>query len=77
MGNTARYSAFAIKSKYINMPVEGCQGKTIVLREDFIDKSYAASFCVNQDSSISLLTFLPKMVVNGYVTIPKVKVSDV
>ena len=47
MGNTARYNAFAIKSKYVNMPVKGCQGKTIVLREDLIDKSYAASSYVN------------------------------
>ena len=39
--------AFAIKSKYINMPVKGGQGKTIILYKDLVNKSYAASFCIN------------------------------
>ena len=47
MGNTARDGAFAIKSKYINMPVEGDQGKTIFLREDLINKSYTTSSYIN------------------------------
>ena len=47
MSNTAQDSAFAIKSKYINMPVKGYQGKTIILREDFINKSYTASSYIN------------------------------
>ena len=38
---------FAIKSKYINMPVKGGQGKTIILYKDLINKSYATSSCVN------------------------------
>ena len=68
---------FAIKSKYINMPVKGCQGKPIILYKDFIDKSYTASFCVNQDLSISLLTFLLKAVVNSYTIILRVRVYNI
>ena len=38
---------FVIKFKYINMPVKGGQGKTIILREDFINKFYATSIYIN------------------------------
>ena len=47
MSDTAWDGAFAIKSKYINMPVEGGQGKTIILHKDLVNKSYAASSCIN------------------------------
>ena len=68
---------FTIKSKYINMLVKGGQGKTIILYKDLVNKSYAASFCVNQDSSLSLLTILLKIAVNNYATVLKVKVCDI
>ena len=47
VSNTAWDSAFTIKSKYVNMPVKGGQGKTIILREGLVNKSYAASSCIN------------------------------
>ena len=59
------------------MPVKGGQNKTIILYKDLVNKSYAASSYINQDLSISLLTILPKMVVDGYATVPKVKVCDI
>ena len=77
ISNTAQDSTFAIKSKYINMPVKGYQGKLIVLYKDLINKSYAASFYVNQDLSISLLTFLLKAAVNGYTIILRVRVYNI
>ena len=68
---------FTIKSKYINMPVKGGQGKTIILYKDLINKSYAASSCINQDLSISLLTILLKTAVDSYTTVLKVRVCNI
>ena len=59
------------------MPVKGCQGKPIILYKDLINKSYTTSSCVNEDLSISLLTFLLKIAVDGYTTILKVKVYNI
>ena len=47
MGDITWDNAFAIKSKYINMPVKGGQGKTIILCKNLINKSYVAGSCVN------------------------------
>ena len=47
ISNTAWDGAFTIKSKYINMPVKGGQGKTIILYKNLINKSYTASFYIN------------------------------
>ena len=77
MGNIAQYSTFAIKSKYVNMPVEGYQGKTIVLREDLINKSYTASSYIDQDLIVNLLTILLKAAVNSYTTILRVRICDI
>ena len=59
------------------MPVKGYQGKPIILYKDFINKSYAANSYINQDLSVSLLTFLPKAAVNSYTTILKVGVYNI
>ena len=77
ISNIAQDGAFTIKSKYINMLVKGYQGKTIVLRKDLINKSYTTSSYINQDLSISLLTFLLKIVVNGYTIILRVGVYNI
>ena len=68
---------FTIKSKYVNMPVKGYQGKPIILYENLINKFYAASFYINQDLNISLLTFLLKTAVDGYTMILKVGVYNI
>ena len=68
---------FTIKSKYINIPVEGGQGETIILYKDLVNKSYAVSFCVNQDLSLSLLTILLKTAVDGYTIVLRVEVCDI
>ena len=47
IGDTAWDGVFAIKSKYLNMPVKGGQGKTIILYKNLVNKSYAASSCIN------------------------------
>ena len=47
MGNAALNNIFAIKSKYINMLVKGCQGKTIILYKHLINNFYATSFYIN------------------------------
>ena len=77
ISNTAQDSALAIKSKYINMLVKGCQGKPIILCEDLINKFYAASSCINQDLSVSLLTFLLKIAVNSYTIILRVRAYNI
>ena len=68
---------FTIKSKYINMPVKGGQGKTIILYKDLVNKSYTTNFCVNQNLSLSLLTILLKTVVDGYTMVPKVRIYNI
>ena len=45
------------------MPVKGGQGKTIILYKDLINKSYTASFYINQDLSISILTISTNLIV--------------
>ena len=77
MGNMAWNGVFAIKSKYVNMPIKGGQGKTIILCKKFINKFYAAGSCVNKDLSINLLTILLKTAVNGYIIISKVRVCNI
>jgi len=47
VGNIAQDSAFAIKSKYVNMPVKGGQSKTIILHKDLVNKSYATGSYIN------------------------------
>ena len=77
VSNIAQDSAFTIKSKYVNMPVKGYQGKTIVLYKDLINKSYTASSYINQDLSISLLTILLKTAINSYTIVLRVRVYNV
>ncbi len=68
---------FTIKSKYINMLVEGGQGKTIILCKGLVNKFYAASSCINKGLGVSLLTVLLKTVVNSYATVLRVRVCNI
>ena len=47
IGNITRDSAFAIKSKYVNILVKGGYDKTIFLYKDLINKPYTTSSYIN------------------------------
>ena len=59
------------------MLVKGGQGKTIILYKGFVNKFYAANSCINSDLSVDLLTILPKIIVNSYAMIPRIRVYNI